>query len=141
MTKISKIGLAELRIVSTRVIEALKTLETELGVTFTTEKGKYSNAERGSFTLSFACDSASGEAQSADEIQFKRLARQFGLQPEDYRAKFRYKGEVYEIVGLRPRAPTYPITARKVSDPTKRVSFPEETITALLAQTRAVRAA
>ena len=78
--------------------------------------------EIGSITYDFdslKCQLTAKEGGSKEEVQendFNKYCRQFGLAPEDLHRRFRYRNEMYEIIGIRPNKRKYPILCQKISD-------------------------
>lgn len=69
--------------------------------------------------------------ESKEAAAFRRLAPVYGLRPEHLGTVFRYMGEDYRIVGLKPAAPKRPIIAECVRTGHKIVAPPELVLGAL----------
>ena len=88
-------------------------------------RGSY--GEYGRITLEFYKKDESGNFTTALEDDFRYYAKEYGLEPEDFGARFVRNGMTFEIVGLKPRNRKYPIIAKNVvtQDTFK---FPAETV-------------
>jgi len=73
---------------------------------------------QGNCTLRFEFSEldASGKAQTEDAENFRLFAPRFGLKPEDLGRKFAFRGQQYEVIGLRPSAEKYPVLAKRLTD-------------------------
>ena len=68
------------------------------------------------FELTAKMSDASGNSVTPEGEEFKKYARNMGLQPSDLHRKFISNGTVYRITGLNRSRLKYPIDARRVSD-------------------------
>jgi len=55
-----------------------------------------------------------GEAVDPKETEFRKYARRFGLEPDDYGKMFRTFNGVYRVCGIKPRARKYPVLGRNI---------------------------
>lgn len=93
------------------ITEALKPLAEKHGISF----------DMGSISFSSDSFSVSLKGKTLDEsgvpvvdtTTFTRYCSLFGLKPEDLGRKFVSRGHTFEITGLNPNRPRYPISARR----------------------------
>jgi hypothetical protein len=113
MTTLTQFTPSNIRSVRARVIEALKEVEKELGITITDGSARYSET---TLSLKLEMGLGVGPENTASAQMFKQLATRYGLQPEDFGRRFMSQtGELYEITGLKPTRPKYPISATEVA--------------------------
>ena len=63
----------------------------------------------------FRLSVSSDEATSRAERDFSSMAIAIGLQAADFGREFSYAGQQYQICGVKPRSPKYPVLARNVA--------------------------
>ena len=83
----------------------------EMGIKIAPAGGNYSDNE---FTMRLkltVMETASGE--DPREVEFKRMAKWYGLTPEDYGKKFISEHREYTICGISPSAKKYPVLAKR----------------------------
>jgi hypothetical protein len=97
--------------ISSKIMEALKTIEGDLGVTFSRGNGKYDSS---SFNMKVTAtiDNVDGSTQTPEMIDFQREAHYYGLEASDLGTTFTQNGKTFEIVGLKPRSRKYPILGK-----------------------------
>lgn len=105
MTKITNFGRTEHAIVTSKVLAALKALETELGVKFEGNGGQIGTS--GGFIRLGVQVMDAGNGKSGAQVEFERMATHFGLKPEWYGQPFYSQGTEYKIVGLNIGSPKY----------------------------------
>lgn len=114
MSKVTKIGRDEHRLISARVRAALLDLEKELGVKFSTDGGNIGSTT-GMIKLKVALhDAATGV--DGKKSEFAYFAKYHRFDPEAYGKTFVVKNTVYRIVGYSPSRPVYPVDAVRVAD-------------------------
>ena len=92
--------------------EAVKQLEEKYHIVIDLGRITYDESSfRGQLT---AKDGGSKDEVLAND--FNKHCRMFGLGPEDLNRRFNYKGEMYEIIGIKPSKRKYPILCRKIAD-------------------------
>lgn len=57
-----------------------------------------------------------GSVLDPEQVRFEALAEAFGLSPGDYGREFSTGRERFQITGLDPRRPKYPVSAERISD-------------------------
>lgn len=112
MGKIRTISSATIKQINERIHEAVSETMRELGIDAQTKGMRYSNNVTGQLTLELAVIGENGE--SAEQVNFNQTAMMFGLKSSDYERRFRYAGQAYQLVGLKPRSPKYPIIGRDI---------------------------
>ena len=96
------------RNISERVMETLRSLEDELGVTFSQGNGSYDSATF-SMKIIAAIDSVDGSSRTPEMIAFEQKAMIYGFEPSDLGKPFTHAGDTYKIVGLKSKSRKYPI--------------------------------
>lgn len=107
--KITKFEPNNCKLVRRRVEEALASVAAEFGVEIHARGGTYTD---GNYTLKveIATKSETGEVNTREADDFRRYAGAYGLKPSDlFRKVTKSGGEVVQIIGLRPRAPKWPV--------------------------------
>jgi hypothetical protein len=99
---------ATARTISERVMEALKGLEGDLGVTFSRGNGTFDSASF-SMKITATVDNADGSTRTPEMVDFEREAHYYGLDKDHLGTEFTVRGETYKISGLKPRSRKYPI--------------------------------
>lgn len=138
--RFTKIDRAALQTIQQAAQKALEAVAEQYGLTITPAPGRYSNGATGQITFSLALPTADGQAQTAEEIAFKRHATLWGLTPEDLGETFAMSGKQYRITGANPKKPKYAILGIRVSDG-KSFGFPYEGVRDALRLKRMGRAA
>ena len=57
-----------------------------------------------------------GTAISPKETEFRKYARRFGLEPDDYGKLFKTYTGVFRVSGIKPRSRKYPVLGERVAD-------------------------
>jgi len=94
--------------ISERVMETLRSLEDELGVTFSQGNGSYDSATF-SMKIKATIDSVDGSTQTPEMVDFEKQCFRFGFEPSDLGKTFTHAGDTYKIVGLKSKSRKYPI--------------------------------
>ena len=68
-----------------------------------------------------------GEAIDPKETEFRKCARRFGLEPDDYGKMFRTFNGVYRVCGIKPKARKYPVLGRDINTG-KSYTFPADSV-------------
>jgi hypothetical protein len=97
--------------VSGAIMEALATIESDLGVTFSRGNGKFDNNEF-SMKVTATSNAVDGSSRDKDAVAFETHAMSFGLKPSDLGHTFTHGGEEFTVSGLKPRSSKYPILAK-----------------------------
>jgi hypothetical protein len=116
MTKITQIDRAATKAIADRAEERLEELAQELGLNVRYAGGSFS-ASNAVIKFEFAVVGENGQAATREAEAFKQLAFTLGLQPDDLGRRFsNITGEVFEIVGLKPKSPRFPLLGKRVRD-------------------------
>lgn len=104
---------------------ALAAVAEQFGVVITYKGGSF---DPGQLTakFEFAEVASDGVAQTREATDFKRYAKSFGLEPDLLGTSFSYSGDHYTIVGMKPRAPKFPVIAERTDG--KRFKFPADVV-------------
>lgn len=99
-------------LLSTRVVEHLKAIEDELGVTFSVGRGTFDDS---SFTMKLQIteNGENGEKQDKMALDFKQYATLLGLHPNDLGKTINLGGLHCVLVGAKMSYRKYPIIAKK----------------------------
>lgn len=92
------------------------------GLKITRGNARFNELEA-TFKLKLQVVNDEGESES-ERRDFDTLARSYGLLPEDLGTEFRFRGKLYRLTGINPRARKYPIKGDRVSDK-KKFKFPK----------------
>lgn len=114
MTKITSFGQREFSFVGAKVLNALATLEKELGVKFSNNGGQYGTA--GGFIRLHVEVLDTGTDKSGPQVEFERYAAQLGLKPEWFGQAFFDRGVEYKIVGVNLGSPKYRLQVERTYD-------------------------
>lgn len=111
--------------VSEQIEAHLAGLADELGIKITSKGGSYSDT---SYTLKIECATISedGQVQTKEATDFALYASRYGLEADDLGKTFTRSGDLYTIVGCKPRSRKYPILVRKSGG--KLIKFPADTV-------------
>lgn len=109
---------------------ALKPVAEQFGVQIKYLGGRFNDSN---FETRFevAVKDSDGRAVTRMALHFKQCAVLYGFAPEDLGRKFRHAGVPFEIIGLNPDAPKYPIIAKRVRDG-KQYRFTPDVVKAFL---------
>ena len=89
--------------------DAVVGLEQKYGVNLSLGKITYSDTDfRSTITATKVV-----EGKTPEQVQFEEHAALFGLKPEDFGKHFTVDGKQYELIGLRPSAPAWPVIGRR----------------------------
>jgi len=69
-----------------------------------------------SFTCSTEFKNKSVDGKDIMQVEFEKHCRKFGFEPKDYNAQIKLQGELYYLVGFKPRARTKPCIIKLVED-------------------------
>ena len=113
MTKLTSFMRAEHRMVSDRIVAALKALEVELGVTFSTAGGIYGQTEG---VVKIAVSLAKAPGVDALKDKFVSMANYYGFKATDYQRVFWHDGTQYRLVGFNAGSPKFQVSVQRVYD-------------------------
>lgn len=136
MTKITSFSSGNCKLLSSRVMKALKDagLEEEYGIRISDKGGSYSDSN---FTLKLECATLSedGTVLTKEATDFKFYCHRYGLQESDLGRIFwdLNTSEQFKIIGCKPRSKKYPILVEKVSSGA-RYKFPANRVAQALAR-------
>jgi len=68
-----------------------------------------------------------GEAIDPKETEFRKLARRFGLQPDDYGKMFKADTRVYQVYGIKPKGRKYNVIGKEAASG-KLFKFPAQQV-------------
>lgn len=97
--------------VQQRILDTLKPLAEELGVTIQPKSLGFGSAEA---RLELLLTVEPQDGLTADEREFNELAIMFGLDSSDYERPLHFQGRTYLLVGFKPRNRKYPIIVKTV---------------------------
>lgn len=96
--------------ISEKVLETLKSLETEYGVKFNYKGGNFTPSSF-IFRLEAALVNPSGEVEDREREDYKKYAESYGLKKEWLDTTFTSGGTTYTITGLATRRSKNPVMA------------------------------
>lgn len=106
MTKITEMNRANARMLGDAIAEALQGVAEEFGVQIKAGGGSFDFTSL-TQKVEVSIINEDGEAETKEATAFRMNADSFpGLSPDDLYKTFVCKGEIYKIMGLRPRAHT-----------------------------------
>lgn len=114
MTAITHFGSGELTYVQNRILQTLKALETELGVKFAGNGGKY-GATNGYIRIGVEVQN-NGNGKTGSQSEYERLATSMGLKPNWFGQSFYSEGTEYKIVSVNIGSPKYRLMVDRVHD-------------------------
>lgn len=114
MTKINNFGRTNHTIVGQKVLAALKTLETELGVKFSAQGGQFGTS--GGYIRLGVDVLDAGNGKSGAQVEYENHCWAHGLKKEWFGQPFYMDGIEYKIVGLNLGSPKYGVQVERVSD-------------------------
>lgn len=99
------------RLITAKMLEALKPLADELGISFKQKSGSFLATN---FTLKIEASvkNENGEVVLKEVEEFKKYANLYGFKPEDLGRQFEWGGKTYAIHGLSARSRQYPILGK-----------------------------
>lgn len=115
---ITQIDRPTVRLISDRIMEALKTVSDELGIQFNYKGGTFS-PNNCTLKIEASVRAPDGTVIDREREAFKRSAFIFGLNPEMLDKTFVSNGEEFRIVGLSPRKSKYPVIAMNTGNQKK----------------------
>ncbi len=118
MKEFTKQNLRELR---DGLDAALKQLGEKFGVSLKLGTGRFSPTNC-TFKLEAAVIAEDGQVVTKESQDFTRLAKVYGLSPEDLGRTFKTGGKSFTIVGLNSKRPKYPINAKSADGKTYKFS-------------------
>jgi len=131
--KISGFDKPILREFRKEIEQALAGLAEQRGVQFQVGGASFDTSNV-RFTLEAAVIGEDGQAETRERGDFKRHAWQFGLKPGDLDRVITWQGrrgvDQYRLIGLRMRAPKFPILAVRLSD-SKEVCLPKAAVASI----------
>ena len=98
-----------LMIIRSEFGEAIAEFEAKHGISMKLGNISFNNS---TFSTKLECAIINGDAGSVDEANFKKEARFFGLEADDFGKKFISNGKTYEITGIKRSRHKYPISAK-----------------------------
>lgn len=115
--KISSFDKKTARIVSSRIMSQLKSLEDELGIKFNYKGGRFSN-ESCTFKIEAAVLNSDGTVMTKEMQDLKTYGKMHGLTDEMLAkpVKLAANDDNYMLIGYRPRATKHPFIAKRVKD-------------------------
>lgn len=83
------------------------------------------------FSLRVSIPLPDGSTLDPDRVLFEALASEYGLSPDDFGRQFSTGREQFQISGIDPRRPKYPVSAMRIPDG-KHYKFTAENVALLL---------
>ena len=105
----------KIRAIEAKVTEALGLIEADCGVKFIILGARFS-ATNVVFKVEAAEVAQDGKVLSKAVESWKSYAKMFGLPQDGIGKKIAFRGHEYEIQGLNPRRPAFPIDVKRVPD-------------------------
>ena len=68
------------------------------------------------FELKVGVPQADGSLHDPEKHLFEALAYHYGLEPSDFGREFSDQGHVFQLVGINPKRPKYPISAIRLDN-------------------------
>lgn len=103
ITEMTRDEVRKLRDLVTRILNAnIPDLNVEVG------NARYTRKDV-TFKVTFAL-----QGHDPYEEEFRQFAGAYGLSPDDFGRRLTISGRTYEICGVSPRSPKYPILAKRV---------------------------
>jgi hypothetical protein len=118
--KITKLDRPTVKHITKRLETAVKPLAEELGVVIDIGSCTF-NTSNCRFQLRASVLDCDGKAITEESESFKSNAKLFGFEPDDLGKEFAFRGQSYNICGLKPKSRKYPVIAR--SDNAKDYKF------------------
>lgn len=103
--------------IQTSMLEACRKIASDHGLVI--ESAGWRGLEPGfSFEPAFrvSIPAPAGKALNLDMEMFALLAEQYGLEAADFKREFIARGERFQITGIDPRRPKYPISVERIPD-------------------------
>jgi len=125
MPKLERFDRQSLHAIGERIKALLEPLHAEFGCTVEVNGGTF-EATYYKPRVTLTLEVAKGVAGNLEALDFKRMARLFGLEPEDLGKTFTSHGHTYEICGLKYRSYKNPIIGKRVDG--KLFKFPAQTV-------------
>lgn len=111
--KVSRFDRATCSAVKEAMLAALKPVEEQYGVQFSTAAGKFDSTSF-EFKITAGITGEDG-VNLGEKSDFELYCFSFGLRPEDYGTVFSYGGKTYKLKGLRPRRRSFPLLCEVVA--------------------------
>ena len=105
----------KIRAIEAKVMEALGLIEADCGVKFMLGRGTFTDTNF-VFKVEAAEIAQEGKVLSKAVESWKLYAYRFGLPEDGVGKKIAFRGHEYEIQGLNPRRPAFPIDVKRVPD-------------------------
>ena len=103
--------------IQTHMLEACQKVAADHGLVV--ESAGWRGMDTGfAFELVFrvSVPASDGTAFNLEQDRFEFLAEHYGLQPSDFGREFRTGSERFQITGIDPKRPRYPISAERIPD-------------------------
>lgn len=114
MTKITKFGRLEHRLLSQAIVDALKDVGDKFGVDLSCSGGTIGDSD-GIVKLAVKIRDV-GNGKSGAQAKWDRFAPMYGLQKEWFGETVILRGVAYEIVGFEPSRPKYAVQIKRIYD-------------------------
>ena len=109
--KTKKLDRPTVKHIKKRLETAVKPLAEELGLAIEIGSCTFS-ASNCRFHLKVSVLDCDGKAITEESESFRSNAKLFGLEPDDLGKEFVFRGQSYNICGLKPKSRKYPVIAR-----------------------------
>ena len=108
--------------------DALELVAEEYGLVLQRKTCRYSSDDAPvSFRLLVPERTEDGEAVNPKETEFRKYARRFGLEPDDYGKLFKTYNGVYRVSGIKPRGKKFNVLGEHVNTG-KTYKFPSSAV-------------
>ena len=97
--------------ITKRLETAVRPLAEELGLAIEIGSCTF-NTSNCRFQLKVSVLDGDGKAITEESESFRSNAKLFGLEPDDLGKEFVFRGQSYNICGLKPKSRKYPVIAR-----------------------------
>lgn len=112
---LDQMGRPEAKLLHREADARMRALADEQGLTFS-PKGSSFDPSSGTFIYRCELKLKAVGGVPAEEAQFNRYCPLFDLEPSDYGAEVKIKGEPWKLTGLRPNRSKFPYLFTRVSD-------------------------
>jgi hypothetical protein len=129
--KLKTLDTDTVKIIQANVLLALEEIEQNYGISFSSKGARFSPSSC-VFKIEASIVDDSGVAKNIEREDFSIYASMYGLNPQDLDKVFAINGDPYQIAGISPRKPKYPVIAVKLSNG-KKYKFSAMTVKNLLA--------
>lgn len=113
--KIDRFNRANARTLSEAVIEAVQPVAEKFGVQIKQGNGSFTPTDY-KIKLICAVQSTDGTYETPERTDFKQFAPIYGVTASDIDMEFKWNGEKYKLIGIKPRSKKFPFIGQRVED-------------------------